>query len=61
MWVCWGYAGWAPYQLDGEIRAGNSWIICDGEAELLFQRPYQMRYLWNVLLAERYSGQRHRD
>jgi putative transcriptional regulator len=30
-----GYAGWAPGQLEGEIKA-NGWLNCEADAELLF-------------------------
>lgn len=30
-----GYAGWAPGQIEDEIRA-NGWIHCDADAEILF-------------------------
>jgi putative transcriptional regulator len=30
-----GYAGWAPGQLEGEIRA-NGWLHCESDDELLF-------------------------
>ena len=32
-----GYAGWAPGQLDAEIRA-NGWLTCDADRDLLFGR-----------------------
>lgn len=30
-----GYAGWAPGQLDGEIKA-NGWLSCDADPDLIF-------------------------
>ncbi len=30
-----GYAGWAPGQLDAELRA-NGWLTCDADHDLLF-------------------------
>jgi len=38
-----GYAGWAPGQLDGEIRDG-SWIFLDADADVVFTIPPDKRY-----------------
>lgn len=31
-----GYAGWAPGQLEAEIKA-NGWLVCDGDPSVVFQ------------------------
>jgi putative transcriptional regulator len=33
-----GYAGWAPHQLENEIRAG-AWLPTDVHAEVVFDVP----------------------
>jgi putative transcriptional regulator len=38
-----GYAGWAPGQLDGEIRQG-AWIFLDVDADVVFTIPPEKRY-----------------
>jgi putative transcriptional regulator len=38
-----GYAGWAPGQLDGEIRSG-SWIFMELDEDLLWKIPPEKRY-----------------
>ena len=38
-----GYAGWAPGQLDGEIR-GGSWIVLEVNPDVIFQLPPEARY-----------------
>ncbi|MAL98815.1 MAG: YqgE/AlgH family protein [Alteromonadaceae bacterium] len=37
-----GYAGWSPGQLEEEI-AGNVWLNCDADADLLFSVPWEQR------------------
>lgn len=36
-----GYAGWAPSQLEDEIRAG-AWLPTDAEASLIFEVPREL-------------------
>lgn len=38
-----GYAGWAPGQLDAEIRA-NGWLHCAARPELIFDRDLSTKY-----------------
>jgi putative transcriptional regulator len=38
-----GYAGWAPGQLDGEIKSG-SWLVLDVDPDLVFRVPVERRY-----------------
>jgi putative transcriptional regulator len=33
-----GYAGWAPFQLENEIRSG-AWLPTDADTELVFEVP----------------------
>jgi putative transcriptional regulator len=42
-YLCLGYAGWGPRQLDVEIEDG-SWVFCDLDPELLFVTPANDRY-----------------
>lgn len=42
-----GYAGWAPGQLEREMREG-SWIPVDADAEIVFDAPVEER--WEVAL-----------
>jgi len=42
-YLCLGYAGWGPRQLDGEIERG-SWIVLDFDEQILFQSPLQDRW-----------------
>lgn len=37
-----GYAGWSPGQLEEEI-AGNVWLNCEADADLLFTVPWERR------------------
>jgi len=46
--VALGYAGWAPGQLEDELRA-NGWLTCDASPTLLFETPMQAR--WEAALA----------
>ncbi|MBI4816727.1 MAG: YqgE/AlgH family protein [Deltaproteobacteria bacterium] len=43
-----GYAGWAPGQLDDEIKEG-AWIAVDLDDRILFETPIEDR--WNAALA----------
>lgn len=38
-----GYSGWAPGQLEAEIR-DNGWLMCDASAELVFDTPDEAKY-----------------
>jgi putative transcriptional regulator len=38
-----GYAGWAPGQLEGEIRA-NGWLHCPADEELLFGGEFERKW-----------------
>ena len=38
-----GYAGWAAGQLEQEI-AGNSWLCCPFDADILFATPTEQRF-----------------
>ena len=38
-----GYAGWAPGQLEDEIRA-NGWLICPASSELIFDPEIDKKY-----------------
>jgi putative transcriptional regulator len=38
-----GYAGWAPGQLEREIR-DNGWLFCDADSELLFGSNPETKY-----------------
>lgn len=42
-----GYSGWAPGQLEGELRA-NGWLICDADEGLIFGTEPDAR--WNATL-----------
>lgn len=37
-----GYAGWSPGQLEEEI-AGNAWLTCPADEDLLFDVPWDQR------------------
>ena len=39
-----GYAGWAPGQLETEIQ-GNGWLHCAADADLIFGRNVEGKYL----------------
>lgn len=41
--VCLGYAGWSAGQLEEEL-AGNAWLTCPANQELLLGTPWQKRY-----------------
>jgi len=41
--VALGYAGWAPGQLEGEIKA-NGWLVADATTELVFERPDSVKW-----------------
>jgi putative transcriptional regulator len=49
-----GYAGWAPGQLDNELRQ-NSWLIAPADLSLIFETPSQD--LWKTLLRQRSNWQ----
>ncbi len=49
-----GYAGWAPGQLDNELRQ-NSWLIAPANVSLIFDTPSQD--LWKTLLRQRPNWQ----
>jgi putative transcriptional regulator len=49
-----GYAGWAPGQLDNELRQ-NSWLIAPADLSLIFETPSQE--LWKTLLRQRPNWQ----
>ena len=38
-----GYAGWAPGQLESEIRA-NGWLSCPADADIVFDRDLELKY-----------------
>ncbi|MGN7614010.1 YqgE/AlgH family protein [Magnetococcales bacterium HHB-1] len=38
-----GYAGWAPNQLEDELR-DHAWLICDMDRRLLFETPFEERW-----------------
>jgi len=42
-YLCLGYAGWGPQQLDDEIKEG-SWLCCETNSTLLFDTPLDNRY-----------------
>ena len=42
-YLCLGYAGWGPQQLEDEIKEG-SWLCCETDAILLFDTPLDNRY-----------------
>ncbi len=44
-----GYAGWAPGQLEGEIRA-NGWLCCESDESLLFGLENKIK--WTRALAK---------
>jgi putative transcriptional regulator len=48
-----GYAGWAPGQLDLEIRRGD-WIVVHADPDIVFDQDY--RSIWKKLLKS-WSGQ----
>jgi putative transcriptional regulator len=39
-----GYAGWGPGQLENEIQ-GNGWLHCAADADLIFGRDVEEKYL----------------
>ncbi|MCG8519294.1 MAG: YqgE/AlgH family protein [Pseudomonadales bacterium] len=41
--VALGYSGWAEGQLEEEL-AGNSWLTCPADANMMFQTPWQDLY-----------------
>jgi putative transcriptional regulator len=46
--VALGYAGWAPGQLEQEMR-GDSWFLANGDAALLFDTPAAQK--WSAAFA----------
>jgi len=42
-YLCLGYAGWGPGQLDVEIRRGT-WIVLDGDEDTIFSTPLEARW-----------------
>ncbi len=55
-----GYAGWAPGQLENEIRA-NVWLTCDADEDLLFDDDHVHKWTRSLakigISAENLSGQ----
>ena len=55
-----GYAGWAPGQLESEIR-GNVWLTCDADEDLLFDDDHAHKWTRSLakigIAAEHLSGQ----
>lgn len=37
-----GYAGWAPGQLEGELKE-NAWVTCPADRKILFDEPHQSK------------------
>ena len=48
-----GYAGWGPGQIEEEI-AGNGWIHCDADAEIVFTGDAASK--WRLALAKLGAG-----
>lgn len=44
-----GYAGWAPGQLESEIRA-NAWLHCDADPKLIFSSEVDRK--WEMAIAK---------
>ena len=44
-YLCLGYAGWFPGQLEQEIE-DNSWLVAPATTELLFEVPLEERWRW---------------
>ena len=42
-YLCLGYAGWGPLQLDSELAQG-AWIPCDLNLALVFEVPFERRW-----------------
>jgi putative transcriptional regulator len=51
--VAFGYAGWGPGQLEGEI-AQDAWVIAPAEPELVFDTPREK--VWDEAMARRPKG-----
>jgi putative transcriptional regulator len=48
--VAFGYAGWAPGQLEGEIAAG-AWVVVQSDEALVFDQDYEKK--WARAMARR--------
>ena len=51
-----GYAGWAPNQLEGELKR-NAWLVHPASLELVFDTPAEQ--LWPIVL-RRIGGWRNK-
>lgn len=47
--ILFGYAGWAPRQLDGEVSSGG-WGFVDADQAIVFESPRET--LWEILTAQ---------
>jgi putative transcriptional regulator len=48
--IAFGYAGWAPGQLEGEL-ARRDWVVAPGDAKLVFDEDREK--LWDAAFARR--------
>jgi putative transcriptional regulator len=51
--VAFGYAGWSPGQLEGELAA-DAWLVVPAEVELVFDEPREK--VWDLAMAKRPGG-----